>query len=104
MSLFVLSTAHPAGGLRLGVLITSDEKETTIKNGLEKLIQTLPSHAFYGNGPKEGLTLVMTDYSSAEKHGPIPSNFFVCFTFFKEDGHGYLRERAESGKKIVLHF
>ena len=67
VSLFVLSTAHPAGGLPLGVLITSDEKETTIKNELEKLIQTLPSHAFYGNGPKEGPTLVMTDDSSAEK-------------------------------------
>ena len=36
VSLFVLSTAHPAGGLPLGVLITSAEKETTIKNGLKK--------------------------------------------------------------------
>ena len=37
VSLFVLSKAHPAGGLHLGVLIISDEKETTIKNGLRKV-------------------------------------------------------------------
>lgn len=67
VSFFILSTAHPAGGLPIGVIFTSDEKEDTIKNGLEKLIQVLPSNAFYGKGPESGPSLVMTDDSSTEK-------------------------------------
>jgi hypothetical protein len=32
-SLFILSTAHPAGGLPLGVVVTSDESERLSRRG-----------------------------------------------------------------------
>ncbi len=38
-SLFVLSTSHACGGLPLGAIITSDEQEETITQGLELLQQ-----------------------------------------------------------------
>ena len=41
-SMFILSTAHPAGGLPLGIVLTSDEKEKTISDGLKMLIDILP--------------------------------------------------------------
>ena len=39
ISLFILSTAHPAGGLPIGVILISDEKESTIRCGLKNLIE-----------------------------------------------------------------
>ena len=36
-SLFILSTAHAAGGLPLAVMITSDEQEETVTQGLTML-------------------------------------------------------------------
>lgn len=49
-SLFILSTSHPAGGLPLGVIITSDEQEETISQGLKLLKEVLLKHSFYGRG------------------------------------------------------
>jgi len=46
-SLFILSVAHPAGGLPLGIVLSSDEKEETITRGLEMLMEILPSHCFF---------------------------------------------------------
>ena len=68
-SLFVLSTSHACGGLPLGAIITSDEQEETITQGLELLQQkVLPEEAFYKRGGKEGPAIVMTDDSSAERN------------------------------------
>ena len=53
-SLFILSTCHPAGGIPLGILITSDEKEETIQAALQTLGDVLPQNAFYGNGVQKG--------------------------------------------------
>jgi len=36
-SLFILLTCHPAGGIPLGILMTSDEKEETIQAALQML-------------------------------------------------------------------
>ena len=63
-SLFILSTAHPAGGLPLGVVLSSDEKEETITKGFQMLTETLPSNSFYN---KEQPSLIMTDDSNTEK-------------------------------------
>ena len=64
-SLFIFSTSSPCGGLPLGVAITSDEKESTIKKALQLLLKVLPGGSFYGskNGPK----VVMTDDSNTER-------------------------------------
>ena len=66
-SLFVLSTSHCAGGLPLAVMITSDEQEETIQQGLQVVKQVLPGEAFYGIGAKRGPAIIMTDDSSAER-------------------------------------
>ena len=63
--MFVFSTSSTAGGLPLGVAITSDEKESTVFNALKLLLQVLPGKAFYGR--KEGPEIVMTDDSSTER-------------------------------------
>ena len=49
-SLFILSAAHPAEGLPLGVVLSSDEREVTITRGIGMLMEVLPSHSFYGKG------------------------------------------------------
>ena len=66
-SLFILSTCHPAGGIPLGILMTSDEKEETIQAALQMLEDVLPQNAFYGNGVQKGPAVVMTDDSMTEK-------------------------------------
>lgn len=63
-SLFILSTSSPAGGLPLGVAITSDEKKNTIKKALQLLLGVLPQGAFYG---KKGPQVVMIDDSATER-------------------------------------
>ena len=66
-ALFILSTCHPAGGIPLAVLMTSDEKLPTIHSGLEMLKDILLTHAFHGNGVERGPQLIMTDNSTTEK-------------------------------------
>ena len=63
-SLFILSTSHPASGLPLGVIITSDEQEETISQRLELLKEVLPKHSFYGRGVERGPGITMTDVST----------------------------------------
>lgn len=65
-SLFILSTCHPAEGIPLGILMTSDEKEETIQAALQMLRDVLPKNAFYGNGVQKGPAVVMTDDSMTE--------------------------------------
>ena len=67
VSLFILSTSHPAGGLPLGVVLASDEREETITKGLQMLTEILPSQAFYHNGKERGPLLIMTDDNTTEK-------------------------------------
>ena len=67
-SLFVLSTSHACGGLPLGALITSDEQEETIAQGLQLLQTVLPEDAFHKCGVKKGPSIVMTDDCSAERN------------------------------------
>ena len=67
-SLFILYTSHPTGGLPLAVMITSDEQEETLVQGLNQLIRVLPQGAFYGRGADKGPLIAMTDDSSAERN------------------------------------
>lgn len=66
-SMFILSTSTPTSAVPLGVIITSDEQLSTIKQGLEMLADTLPQKAFFGNGAHNGPTMIMTDDSSSER-------------------------------------
>ena len=67
-SLFILSTCHPAGGIPLGIVLTSDEKEETITAALHLLLEILPQNAFYSAGVEKGPGILMTDDSSSEKN------------------------------------
>ena len=66
-SVFILSTCTPASGIPLGVFITSDEQESTIKRGLEVLGEVLPANSFSGKGAGNGPSIIMTDDSSSER-------------------------------------
>ena len=49
-------------------MITSDEQESTIRQGLEMVKEVIPSDAFYGCGTERGPSIVMTDDSTAERN------------------------------------
>ena len=66
-SMFILSTSTPTSGIPLGVIITSDEQQATIKSGLKMLAEILPGKAFNGKGANQGPSVVMIDDSSSEK-------------------------------------
>ena len=65
---FLLSTVMPAGAELLGVILTSDEQEETITNGIRCLVSILPDNVFFGEGPQLGPSLVMIGDSSAERN------------------------------------
>ena len=102
-SLFILSTAHPAGGLPLGVVVTSDESEKTITKGLQMLMEMVPSGAFYHKGKKKGPLLIMTDDSTTEKAAfkslwPQAKQL-LCIFHFLQRRWTWLYE----GKNHILH-
>ena len=76
---FVISTSSAAGGLPLGVVVTSGESASTVQICMTKLQETFPEHSFYGKGSPAN---IITDDSSAEREGlhrTWPnSNLFLC--------------------------
>lgn len=81
--IFVLSTSSAAGGLPLGIVITSGESASTIHSGLSVLEGLLPKCCFYGQGSPEN---IMTDDSSAEREGLHrmwpSSKLYLCIFHF----------------------
>lgn len=81
--LFVISTSSAAGGLPLGVIITSGESASTVHKGMTMLQDLLPTSAFYNNGSPKN---IMIDDSSAEMEGLHQtwpnSNIFLCIFHF----------------------
>ena len=59
--LIKLMTESPSGGLPLGFLILSDQKQETLEAGFAQLKQLLPEKAFGGRGVETGPELFMTD-------------------------------------------
>ena len=64
---FIMSTCTAAGGIPLGVVITSGESEETITEAFSYLRMVLPPDAFYGRGIK-GPENCITDDCSAERN------------------------------------
>ena len=62
-SLFLIMTHSAAGGLPLGVMITTSESQTTLSTGMTLLKQLLPPDSFFGR--EDGPQAVMTDDCSA---------------------------------------
>ena len=96
-SIFLLSTVMPAGAVPLGVILTSDEQEETITNGIRCLVSILPDNAFFGEGPQLGPSLVMIDDKSAERNALTSfwksTTPLLCTLHFV--GHGSMMQKME---------
>jgi hypothetical protein len=68
LNIFLLCTHSVAGALPCGLLITSDEKESTLIKGFTMLQNCLPDYAFYGNGPTVGAKIMLTDNCQEERN------------------------------------
>ncbi|GBB99478.1 hypothetical protein RclHR1_35340001 [Rhizophagus clarus] len=66
-SITLLYTSCTVGALPLGMFITSDELETTLKKAIGLLKTILPEYAFFRRSPLVGLVIFLTDDSSAER-------------------------------------
>ncbi|KAK7918603.1 hypothetical protein WMY93_009887 [Mugilogobius chulae] len=62
-----MCTHSVAGALPIGVLITSDERENTLKQGFAMLRQCLPEKGFNGRGRETGPQLILTDNCKEER-------------------------------------
>ena len=67
--MFIMSTSCAAGGLPIGVVITSGESGEVMAKALSELKDTFPDDAFSGRGRDMGPLAIMSDDSSAEKEG-----------------------------------
>ena len=70
---FIISTSSSAGGIPLGIVITSGESEAVLTEAFSLLKKILPEKAFYGRG-YQGPQLCMTDDCDAEK-GALKNNW-----------------------------
>ncbi|CAG8808792.1 42693_t:CDS:2, partial [Gigaspora margarita] len=94
--LTILSTCTPAGGLPLGVILTSDESANTFTKALEALKHLIPSMAFGERGSTVGLQVIITDDCTAErttlnntwKHATL----LLCVFYFLQAMWKWLRD------------
>ena len=63
---FIVSTCSSAGGIPLGVVITSGESEGVLTEAFSFLKKVLPDNAFYGKS-QQGPDLCITDDCNAER-------------------------------------
>jgi hypothetical protein len=67
LKVFLLCTHSVVGALPCALLITSDEKESMLKDWFELVKKCLPEDAFYGRGCDEGPAVMMTDNCDEER-------------------------------------
>ena len=89
--MFVLSTLSAAGGLPLGIVLTSGETANIIHEAMSTLSELLPEQSFFGKGSPSN---IITDDSIAERDGlhrtrPTATFIYVSFIFCKLCGDGY---------------
>lgn len=68
LRVFVMCTHSVFEALPLGILITSDERERTLKQGFEMLRSCLPAFAFNGRGRIQGPQIILTDNCKEERN------------------------------------
>ena len=82
---FMISTCTPAGGIPLGVVITSGEDQATISEALTFLKSVFPPDAFYSRGSK-GPEMCITIDSTAERaaiHNTWPeTKLYLCIFYY----------------------
>ncbi|CAG8663417.1 10514_t:CDS:2 [Funneliformis caledonium] len=67
-SIILLYTSCTVRALPLGLFVTSDELEITLKKAMNLLKTVLPPYAFFRRGPQIGLMVFLTNDSSAERN------------------------------------
>lgn len=67
LKVFMMCTHSVGEALPCWILITSDEKESTLKKGFVTLKSSLPEYAFNGRGPDAGPEVILTDKLIAKK-------------------------------------
>lgn len=78
---FIISTSSSAGGIPLGVVVTSGEDESTITEAINFLKMVLPKGAFCGrglNGPKMCITDDCTAERTAIKNNWPDIELYLC--------------------------
>lgn len=71
---FVILTNSFAGGLPLGILITSTESDEVLIEGFKTIKELLPAETSFGGRGLQGPQIFMTDNSAAERNG-LEANF-----------------------------
>ena len=96
---FMMSTCSPAGGIPLGVVITSGEDEATITEAFTFIKTVLPKNSFYGRGSK-GPQMCITDDSAAERtaiHNVWPeTQLFLCIFHYLQSWWTWLWDSKQS--------
>ncbi len=100
-SIFIMSTHSSSSGIPLGVILTSDEREETIYNGLELLKSVMPENAFFGRSSRAGPQIFMTDDSIAERAAlhkcwPHAVIFLCTFHFLQRLCQGWTKVHCVS--------
>ena len=67
LKVFMMRTQSVAGALPCGILITSNKKESTLKQGFLMLKSSLPEYVFHGRGPDVGPEVILTDNCKEER-------------------------------------
>lgn len=109
-SMFIISTSTAVGGLPLGVIITSDEEQDTIAQGLQLLKDVLPDDCFHGNGSSDGPPIIMTDDSFAQRNALRmawpKSQLLLCAFHFLQRNWTWLHDGTNSihnaDRKILI--
>ena len=83
--MFVISTSSSAGGLPLGVVVTSGESSSTINSAMNHLKCIFPKGSFYGKGSPGN---IITDDAQAERDGlrrtwPNAAMYLCIFHFLQ---------------------
>ena len=80
--LFVISTSSAAGGLPLGVVVTSGESASTIHKGMSMLQKLFPPFAFFNEGsPKNIIDDLSAEMDGLHQTWP-KSGIFLCIFHF----------------------
>lgn len=104
--IFVISTSSAAGGLPLGVVVTSGESASTITSGMTHLKKLFPTGSFYGKGCPEN---IITDDSLAEREGlqdawPESTLYLCIFHFLQSMWRWLLSNSIETHRQLLMQF
>ena len=106
---FIMSTASSAGGIPLGVVITSSEGTQILKAAFSYLKAIMPEGCFYGNGCKKGPAIILTDDSTSERQALQTTwpeaNMLLCLFHYLQSWWTWLWEKRNginSKDKVVI--